>query len=84
MPLHPPENFPESLRQQNMVNEFYSHLSEVNEDQMKELGSGGAARFTSNLNGADASFHIPAGHPISTLIKQSKVACLTWKLPTFV
>ncbi|KAK8447875.1 hypothetical protein SEVIR_8G170900v4 [Setaria viridis] len=72
MPLHPPENFPESLRQQNIVNEYYSRLSEANEDQMKELGNGGGARFTSNLNGADATFHIPPGHPISTLMKQAK------------
>ncbi|CAL5005455.1 unnamed protein product [Urochloa decumbens] len=72
MPLHPPENFPESLRQQNIVNEYYSRLSEANEDQMKELGSGGAARFTSNLNGADTTFHIPSSHPMSTLMKQAK------------
>ncbi|CAL4999632.1 unnamed protein product [Urochloa decumbens] len=72
MPLHPPENFPESLRQQNIVNEYYSRLSEANEDQMKELGTGGAARFTSKLNGADTSFHIPSGHPMSTLMKQVK------------
>lgn len=84
MPLHPPENFPESLRQQNIVNEYYSRLSEANEDQMKELGNGGGARFTSNLNGADATFHIPPGHPISTLMKQAKVACLMLKLLTFV
>ncbi|TVU38319.1 hypothetical protein EJB05_11682 [Eragrostis curvula] len=72
MPLHPMENFPESLRQQNINNKY---LSEVKlEDQMKELGSGGAARFTSNMNvnGADATFHIPSGHPIDTLMKQAK------------
>ncbi|CAO2207173.1 unnamed protein product [Urochloa humidicola] len=72
MPLHPPENFPESLRQQNIVNEYYSRLSEANEDQMKELGSGSATRFTPNLNGADTTFHIPSGHPMSTLMKQAK------------
>ncbi|KAF8654527.1 hypothetical protein HU200_061718 [Digitaria exilis] len=72
MPLHPPENLPESLRQ-HIVNEFYSRFSDINEDQMKELVTGGAARFASNLNGADASFHIPAGHPMSTLMKQAKV-----------
>ncbi|CAO2173294.1 unnamed protein product [Urochloa humidicola] len=72
MPLHPQENFPESLRQQNIANEYYSRLSEANEDQMKELGSGGAARFTSNLNGAETTFHIPSGHPMSTLMKQAK------------
>ncbi|RLN05151.1 hypothetical protein C2845_PM13G21510 [Panicum miliaceum] len=72
MPLHPLENFPESLRQQNIVNEYYSRLSEANEDQMKELGTGGLTRFTSNLNSADATFHIPSGHPISTLMKQAK------------
>lgn len=80
MPLHPLENFPESLKEQNIVNEYYSCLSEANEDQMKELGSGGAARFASNLNGADATFRIPPGHPISTLMKQAKVACLMWML----
>ncbi|KAK3163558.1 hypothetical protein QOZ80_1AG0005280 [Eleusine coracana subsp. coracana] len=72
MPLHPMENFPESLRQQNIVNKY---LSEVKlEDQMKEFGSGGAARLTSNVNvnGADAAFHIPSGHPINTLMKQAK------------
>ncbi|KAK3159984.1 hypothetical protein QOZ80_1BG0053760 [Eleusine coracana subsp. coracana] len=72
MPLHPMENFPESLRQQNIVNKY---LSEVKlEDQVKELGSGGAARLTSNVNvnGADAAFHIPSGHPINTLMKQAK------------
>jgi len=84
MPLHPLENFPESLRQQNIVNEYYSRLSEANEDQMKELGTGGLARFTSNLNSADATFHIPSGHPISTLMKQAKVECLTRKLHTYV
>ena len=84
MPLHPLENFPESLRQQNIVNEYYSCLSEANEDQMKELGTGGLTGFTSNLNSADATFHIPSGHPISTLMKQAKVECLTWKLLTFV
>jgi hypothetical protein len=72
MPLHPLENFPESLRQQNIVNEYYSRLSEANEDQMKELGTGGLTRFTSNLNSADATFHIPSSHPISTLMKQAK------------
>lgn len=76
MPLHPLENFPESLRQQNVMNGYYSHLSEANyEDQMKELGGRAAARSTSNLNGADATFHTPSGHPISTLMKQAKVAC---------
>ena len=80
MPLHPLENFPESLRQQNIVNEYYSRLSEANEDQMKELGTGGLTGFTSNLNSADATFHIPPGHPITTLMKQAKVECLTWKL----
>ncbi|XP_066392129.1 protein ALWAYS EARLY 3-like isoform X4 [Miscanthus floridulus] len=71
MPLHPLENFPESLRQQSIINGYYSHLSEAKyEDQMKELASGGAARSTSNLNGADATF--PSGHPMSTLMKQAK------------
>ena len=83
MPLHPLENFPESLRQQNIINGYYSHLSEAKyEDQMKELASGGAARSTSNLNGADATF--PSGHPMSTLMKQAKVACLMWKLTAFL
>ncbi|KAG2579697.1 hypothetical protein PVAP13_6NG262300 [Panicum virgatum] len=72
MPLHPLENFPESLRPQNIVNEYYSRLSEANEDQMKELGTGGLTGFTSNLNSADATFHIPPGHPITTLMKQAK------------
>jgi hypothetical protein len=49
---------------------------------MKELASGGAARSTSNLNGADATF--PSGHPMSTLMKQAKVACLMWKLFAFL
>jgi hypothetical protein len=80
MPLHPPENFPESLRQQNIANEYYSRLSEANEEHMKELCNGGGARFTSNLNGADAAFHIPPGHPMSTLMKQVKVSCLMLKL----
>jgi hypothetical protein len=78
------ENFPESLRQQNIVNKY---LSEVKlEDQMKELGSGGVARFTANVNvnGADAAFHIPSDYPINTLMKQAKVACSMWKLVTFV
>lgn len=84
MPLHPMENFPESLRQQSIMNKY---LSEVKlEDQMKELGSGCPARFTSNVNvnGADAAFHVPSGHPINTLMKQAKVACLIWKLITFM
>ncbi|KAJ1280082.1 hypothetical protein BS78_04G204500 [Paspalum vaginatum] len=73
MPLHPLENFPESLRQQNIINGYYSHLSEAKyEDQMKELGGGSAARYTSNLNGSDATFHTPSGHPMSTLMKQAK------------
>ncbi|XP_062185503.1 protein ALWAYS EARLY 2-like isoform X3 [Phragmites australis] len=75
MPLHPLDNFPESLRQQNFVNKYYNSLSEAKfEDGVKDLGSGGAARFTSNvnLNGADGAFHIPYGHPISTLMKQAK------------
>ncbi|KAG2584872.1 protein ALWAYS EARLY 2-like isoform X6 [Panicum virgatum] len=72
MPLHPLENFPESLRRQNIANEYYSRLSEANEEQMNELGTGGLTRFTSNLNSADATFHIPSGHPISTLMKQAK------------
>jgi hypothetical protein len=82
MPLHPMENFPESLRQQNIVNKYLSGVKL--EDQMKELGSGGVARFTSNVNvnGADAAFHIPSGHPINTLMKQAKVACSMWKLVT--
>ncbi|KAL6908230.1 hypothetical protein ACP4OV_002400 [Aristida adscensionis] len=75
MPLHPLENFPESLRQQNIANKYYNSLSEAKfEDQMKELSSGGAARLSSNvMNGAvDANFHISSGHPISTLMKQAK------------
>ncbi|KAL6654226.1 hypothetical protein ACP70R_007691 [Stipagrostis hirtigluma subsp. patula] len=75
MPLHPLENFPESLRQQNIVNKYYSSLSEAKfEDHMKELSSGGAARFSSNVMNcaADSTFHIPSGHPISTLMKQAK------------
>jgi hypothetical protein len=83
MPLHPLENFPESLRQQSIFNGYYSHLSEAKyEDQMKELASGGASRSTLNLNGADAAF--PSGHPMSTLMKQAKVACLMWKLFAFL
>ncbi|XP_062225369.1 protein ALWAYS EARLY 3-like isoform X3 [Phragmites australis] len=65
MPLHPLEN----------LNKYYNSLLEPKlEDPMKELGSGGAAGFTANanLNGADVTFHIPSGHPISTLIKQAK------------
>ncbi|KAL5650462.1 hypothetical protein ACJX0J_041271, partial [Zea mays] len=73
MPLHPLENFPESLRHQSAINGYYSHLSEAKyEDQMKELASGGAARSTSNLNGTDATFYTPSGHPMSTLMKQAK------------
>lgn len=73
MPLHPLENFPESLRQRNIINEYYNHLSEAKyENQMKELGSGGEARFTSKLNGADATFHTPSGHLMSTSVKQAK------------
>lgn len=73
MPLHPLENFPESLRHQSAINGYYSHLSEAKyEDQMKELASGGAARSTSNLNGTDATFYTPSGHPMSTLMKQEK------------
>lgn len=49
MPLHPLENFPESLRRQNIVNKYYSSFSEVKfEDRPKEYGGGGAARFTPN------------------------------------
>jgi hypothetical protein len=73
MPLYPMENFPESLRQQNIMNKY---LSEVKlEDQMKDLGSGSATRFRSNatVNGADAALHIPSGYPINTLMKQAKV-----------
>lgn len=85
MPLHPLENFPESLRHQSAINGYYSHLSEAKyEDQMKELASGGAARSTSNLNGTDATFYTPSGHPMSTLMKQAKVACSMWKLFTFL
>ncbi|ONM29101.1 Protein ALWAYS EARLY 3 [Zea mays] len=71
MPLHPMEN--ESLRQKNIVNKY---LSEVKlEDQMNDLGSGGAARFASNVNVncGDAAFQIPSSHPVNSLTKQAKV-----------
>lgn len=49
MPLHPLENFPESLRRQNIVNKYYSSFSEVKfEDRSREYGGGGVARFASN------------------------------------
>ncbi|KAF7069830.1 hypothetical protein CFC21_075405 [Triticum aestivum] len=49
MPLHPLENFPESLRRQNIVNKYYSSFSEVKfEDRSKEYGGGGAPRFIPN------------------------------------
>ncbi|KAL5670996.1 hypothetical protein ACJX0J_015302, partial [Zea mays] len=70
MPLHPMEN--ESLRQKNIVNKY---LSEVKlEDQMNDLGSGGAARFASNVNVncGDAAFQIPSSHPVNSLTKQAK------------
>uniref|UniRef100_A0A453JEU6 DIRP domain-containing protein n=1 Tax=Aegilops tauschii subsp. strangulata TaxID=200361 RepID=A0A453JEU6_AEGTS len=51
MPLHPLENFPESLRRQNIVNKYYSSFSEVKfEDRSKEYGGGGAPRFIPNVS----------------------------------
>lgn len=82
MPLHPMEN--ESLRQKNIVNKY---LSEVKlEDQMNDLGSGGAARFASNVNVncGDAAFQIPSSHPVNSLTKQAKVAYLMLMLITFI
>ncbi|KAM3271284.1 hypothetical protein ACQJBY_041827 [Aegilops geniculata] len=49
MPLHPLENFPESLRRQNIVNKYYSSFSELKfEDRSKEYGGGGAPRLIPN------------------------------------
>ncbi|KAF0900420.1 hypothetical protein E2562_031596 [Oryza meyeriana var. granulata] len=75
MPLHPLENFPESLRRQNIVNKYFNSFSEAKfEDQPKELGTGGPTRFTSNVcfDGGDATSSIPSSHPINTLMKQVK------------
>uniref|UniRef100_A0ACD5ZAL0 Uncharacterized protein n=1 Tax=Avena sativa TaxID=4498 RepID=A0ACD5ZAL0_AVESA len=58
MPLHPLENFPESLRRQNIVNKYCSSFSEVKfEDRSKEYGGGGAARFTPNGDTFDSVAH---------------------------
>lgn len=76
MPLHPLENFPESLRRQNIVNKYYNSFSEAKfEDRSKELGTGGPTRFTSNVcfDGGDATSNIPSNYPINTLMKQAKV-----------
>ncbi|VAI12092.1 unnamed protein product [Triticum turgidum subsp. durum] len=55
MPLHPLENFPESLRRQNIVNKYYSSFSEVKfEDRSKEYGGGGAPRFIPNGDAFDS------------------------------
>ncbi|KAL5213572.1 hypothetical protein ABZP36_002724 [Zizania latifolia] len=75
MPLHPLDNFPESLRRQNIVNKYYNSFSEAKfEDRSKELGSGGPTRFTTNVcfDGGDATSIIPSSHPINTLMKQAK------------
>ncbi|XP_015696072.1 protein ALWAYS EARLY 2 isoform X2 [Oryza brachyantha] len=75
MPLHPLENFPESLRRQNIVNKYYNGLSEGKfEDRPKELGTGVPTRFTSNVcfDGGDTTSSIPSSHPINTLMKQAK------------
>nr|XP_015631926.1 protein ALWAYS EARLY 2 isoform X1 [Oryza sativa Japonica Group] len=75
MPLHPLENFPESLRRQNIVNKYYNSFSEAKfEDRSKELGTGGPTRFTSNVcfDGGDATSNIPSNYPINTLMKQAK------------
>ncbi|KAF7048997.1 hypothetical protein CFC21_057625 [Triticum aestivum] len=56
MPLHPLENFPESLRRQNIVNKYYSSFSEVKfEDRSKEYGGGGAPRFIANGDAFDST-----------------------------
>jgi hypothetical protein len=76
MPLHPLENFPESLRRQNIVNKYYSSFPEVKfEDRSKEYGGGGAARFTPNVSfdGADATSFVLPSYPISILMIQAKV-----------
>uniref|UniRef100_A0A0D9X4F2 DIRP domain-containing protein n=1 Tax=Leersia perrieri TaxID=77586 RepID=A0A0D9X4F2_9ORYZ len=75
MPLHPPENFPESLRRQNIVNKYYNSFSEAKfEDRAKDLGTGGPTRFSSNacFDGGDATSSMPSSHPINTLMKQAK------------
>lgn len=79
MPLHPLENFPESLRRQNIVNKYYSSFSEVKfEDRPKEYGGGGAARFTPNVSfdSADATSVVLSSHPRSILMKLATVICI--------
>ena len=76
MPLHPLENFPESLRRQNIVNKYYSSFSEVKfEDRSKEYGGGGQGKFIPNVSSdsADATSFVLSSHPISILMKQAKV-----------
>lgn len=80
MPLHPLENFPESLRRQNIVNKYYSSFSEVKfEDRPKEYGGGGAARFIPNVSfeSADATSVVLPNHPISILMTIATVICNT-------
>ncbi|XP_051214162.1 protein ALWAYS EARLY 3 isoform X2 [Lolium perenne] len=58
MPLHPLENFPESLRRQNIVNKYYRSFPEVKfEDRSREYGGGGAAKFVPNGDTFDSVAH---------------------------
>jgi hypothetical protein len=76
MPLHPLENFPESLRRQNIVNKYYRSFPEVKfEDRSREYGGSGAARFVPNVSfaGADATSFVLFSHSTSILMKQAKM-----------